>query len=518
MQKIVVFIGILLLVSTSLLLGQAKSPLAYIESQYNDGDSTFVGSVNGEAEFDTVRVTDLTMGGVHTAPPFNATYIGFLNIPALNLIAIRPDVGTMSPAGDIGDSIEVFIRATHPTSGIKYEGSGVFKIEDISSVYEFPPYNTVYTVLGDGLTLQPVSSDPDTVIVVGTSLTPTSGVGPGTDDVPMLKLTLSTDANDAQWTAVKVDNRCVSYTTYASDIETVKVYKDNGDGTFDPTTDTLIGQNTVTDDGLGGTSTITFSTAETITTTAGIYFIVYDIASTADPAHCCGAKLTDNSYITVDSPDVVAPVNFPIQADPCQCLPVELAAFTATYVADYGYISLSWVTASETDVQGFNIHRNTEDDLSTSDKLNASLIAGHGTSSELHKYEFTDENSVNFGTTYYYWLETVDLGGTVTTYGSYKCTPEEGPGGFIDDFQETVLSNYPNPFTGSTTIKYGIKGMLKAEPVEMSIYNIAGQLVDLIEARDGIIQWDARDFAAGIYFCRIKTENYSAVKKMMILK
>jgi len=199
-------------------------------------------------------------------------------------------------------------------------------------------------------------------------------------------------------------------------------------------------------------------------------------------------------------------------------LPVELAAFTATYVAENAYTSICWTTASETDVNGFNIYRNTNDVFSESDRINISLIDGHGTTSEINEYLFIDDNPIEFETTYYYWLQSVDFGGETQVYSSIGLTPEQGNGGFINEFDESKLLNHPNPFKGSTTIEYAIKGMLKAEPVRIKIYNIAGQLVDTIEVRYGKAEWNNGKLASGVYFYQINTESHNEVKKMMAIR
>ncbi len=199
-------------------------------------------------------------------------------------------------------------------------------------------------------------------------------------------------------------------------------------------------------------------------------------------------------------------------------LPVELAAFTATYVTEYDYISICWLTASETDVIGFNIYRNTDDAFETAIKINVALIPGHGTTSELQEYNFIDDNPVELDMTYYYWLESVELGGEISVYSSISITPEDGSGGYIDAFTENTLVNYPNPFSTLTTIKYAIKGRLITEPVEIRIYNISGQLLQTIEANNGIALWDAGNLPTSIYFYQLKTLSYTEIKKMTLIR
>ena len=81
-------------------------------------------------------------------------------------------------------------------------------------------------------------------------------------------------------------------------------------------------------------------------------------------------------------------------------IPVELLSFTVSFV-DY-YIIIRWTTASETDVNGFNIYRNSEDNFDTATQINAELIPGHGTTTEPNDYEFIDDNNIEPETTYYY--------------------------------------------------------------------------------------------------------------------
>jgi len=197
-------------------------------------------------------------------------------------------------------------------------------------------------------------------------------------------------------------------------------------------------------------------------------------------------------------------------------LPVELSAFTATFMDSYTLIR--WVTASETDVIGFNIYRSTEDEYGTSDQINVNHIPGHGTTPYPNDYEFQDIDQLNYETTYYYWLESVNLGGSSNVYGAIEYTPEIGHGGFENDFDDNQLMNQPNPFSSTTTIKYAIKGMLQSEPVKISIYNTLGQLILEDVAKNGVYQFDASELPTGVYFYQLETESYNNIKKMMIIR
>ena len=83
-----------------------------------------------------------------------------------------------------------------------------------------------------------------------------------------------------------------------------------------------------------------------------------------------------------------------------------------------------------------------------------------------------------------------------------------------------LSQNYPNPFNPTTTI--GI-AMSKAGKYELAIYNIQGQVVDVISgstagAERVTIDWDASNLASGVYLYRLTAGDYTAVKKAILLK
>ena len=79
---------------------------------------------------------------------------------------------------------------------------------------------------------------------------------------------------------------------------------------------------------------------------------------------------------------------------------------------------------------------------------------------------------------------------------------------------------YPNPFNPTTTIKFGLPEDAK---VQIKIYNVLGELItELVsqemEAGYHGIQFKARNYVSGVYFYRIETGKFNAVKKMLILR
>jgi hypothetical protein len=83
-----------------------------------------------------------------------------------------------------------------------------------------------------------------------------------------------------------------------------------------------------------------------------------------------------------------------------------------------------------------------------------------------------------------------------------------------------LLQNYPNPFNNSTTLKYNLT---KAGEVTITIYNILGQKLaepvnEYQQAGAKTVTWWADNLPSGIYFARMKTEDYSGSIKLLLLK
>ncbi|MCD4692189.1 MAG: T9SS type A sorting domain-containing protein [Calditrichales bacterium] len=83
-----------------------------------------------------------------------------------------------------------------------------------------------------------------------------------------------------------------------------------------------------------------------------------------------------------------------------------------------------------------------------------------------------------------------------------------------------LYQNYPNPFNPKTTIEYSIPQKMM---VEISVYNLLGQKIEtLLEENQDPghyqINWDGTEHTSGIYYYKIKTNNYFQTKKMLLLK
>ena len=95
-------------------------------------------------------------------------------------------------------------------------------------------------------------------------------------------------------------------------------------------------------------------------------------------------------------------------------LPVSLSSFRPVRDKTTGEIVIKWVTESELNNAGFNILRSESKDGEFQLVNLKGIIAGNGTTSERHVYEWTD-TTAKPNVVYYYQIEDVSLNGNRTT-------------------------------------------------------------------------------------------------------
>ena len=84
----------------------------------------------------------------------------------------------------------------------------------------------------------------------------------------------------------------------------------------------------------------------------------------------------------------------------------------------------------------------------------------------------------------------------------------------------SLAQNYPNPFNPSTTIEYELP---EATQVNIDIFDINGRkIAALVDARQdpGVysVTWNSNGQASGVYFYRFSSDNYSQIKRCVLLK
>ncbi|MBU0692183.1 T9SS type A sorting domain-containing protein [bacterium] len=183
-------------------------------------------------------------------------------------------------------------------------------------------------------------------------------------------------------------------------------------------------------------------------------------------------------------------------------LPAELMGFDARALDRE--VELTWSTASETDIDAFEVVRDGE-------TVHAVDAAGAGS------YTWMDTN-LNNGRTYSYELVSVSISGVREVVASTEATPLAN----LAVITEYALhQNFPNPFNPTTSIVFDV---VEDNHVTLTVYNAMGQEVATLA--NGLygngrhnVEFSSDNLTSGLYFYTVKIGNeFTATKKMLLVK
>ena len=130
-----------------------------------------------------------------------------------------------------------------------------------------------------------------------------------------------------------------------------------------------------------------------------------------------------------------------------------------------------------------------------------------------------------FTGTYTYNVTAVYEGGWESDLSPDVIVEHVDANGILKPTVTALTGNYPNPFNPTTTISFSLA---EASHVSINIYNMRGQLVKTLvntelENNFHEIVWTGKDnsgksTASGVYFYKMKASNYTATKKMILMK
>jgi photosystem II stability/assembly factor-like uncharacterized protein len=192
-------------------------------------------------------------------------------------------------------------------------------------------------------------------------------------------------------------------------------------------------------------------------------------------------------------------------------IPVELVSFNAD--VNNNSVLLNWSTATETNNRGFDVERKINDEWNS-----LAFIEGHGTTTEITHYSYTD-NLFDYSGLVFYRLKQIDYD------GSFEYSKEiEVEIGMPEKF--ILYQNYPNPFNPATKIKYAIPDF---GFTSLKIYDVLGnEIVTLVneEKQPGEYEvefsvgsfGDGSNLSSGIYFYTLNAGSFRETKKMILLR
>ena len=192
-------------------------------------------------------------------------------------------------------------------------------------------------------------------------------------------------------------------------------------------------------------------------------------------------------------------------------VPVELTSFTATCIA--GEVILSWITATETNNCGFEIERKLINNDGSGYWTVRGFKQGFGTTTDPQEYSFVDDITGVNAVSIAYRLKQIDFDGSFE-YSEEVLVTQIIPTEFM------LEQNYPNPFNPTTSISYSLP---VKSVVNLKVYDAIGKEVAvLVNQEQGAgrynLLFNATGLASGIYFYQLKTNEFTAVKKLVLMK
>jgi len=189
-------------------------------------------------------------------------------------------------------------------------------------------------------------------------------------------------------------------------------------------------------------------------------------------------------------------------------VPVELIAFNAeSYNSE---VQLHWSTASELNNMGFEIERSIDNQ---DNFVTIGFVDGKGTTTEINYYSFTDRPQVSGTKQLFYRLKQVDYVENFS-YSDVVNVSYDVPAEFV------LSQNFPNPFNPSTRLNYFVP---QESFVSIKVYDFLGrEVMTLVNETKSIgsyeLVFDAANLPSGTYFYTMIAGDYSATKKMILIK
>jgi hypothetical protein len=189
-------------------------------------------------------------------------------------------------------------------------------------------------------------------------------------------------------------------------------------------------------------------------------------------------------------------------------MPVELNSFSAE--VKNNQVILNWVTETEINNYGFDVERCA---LSAEHQAweKIGFVEGNGNCNSPKKYTYTDKYPVG-GSKYQYRLKQIDNDGQFEYSESIEV--------LMIPTEIALFQNYPNPFNPSTKISW--QSSVDSRQV-LKVFDMLGnEIVTLIDeykpAGSYEVNFDAINFASGIYIYMLTVDNYTDTKKMVLLR
>jgi hypothetical protein len=251
-------------------------------------------------------------------------------------------------------------------------------------------------------------------------------------------------------------------------------------------------------------SSVTFNGISSAISNSGTYyFITADVSSGATGN--VTASISNASAFTISSGSVTTSISNASLSSGSVPLPIQLLSFSAQSKPDA--VTLSWTTTKEESFAGFEPERSV--DGSTWTKM--SFVSGKANNTTATTYySYKDNNPV--GGHVFYRLKMIDANGGFTY--SKQLT-------VVTNLQHASLQNYPNPFTGTTSVSFQLP---VSGVATLRVYNNLGAEVSTLinkqqlDAGSYTVAFDGTSLPAGLYHYTLRYGNETLSGTMLLKK
>lgn len=183
-------------------------------------------------------------------------------------------------------------------------------------------------------------------------------------------------------------------------------------------------------------------------------------------------------------------------------LPIKLKNFNAQCNTDN--VHISWTTATETNNDFFTVEKSSNG----TDWLIVARVDGANNSSTDKHYALTDNNPL--GVTSYYRLKQTDNNGKTELFNPQfvSCATEYG---------NQTVDMYPNPSSGILNISLNNVDVVNSKII---LYDALGQQIysgslDEMPVNQGVYNLNMSNYADGMYYLKIVSDNYTHMEKVI---